>query len=100
MESRRDGVGIVQGRDAEIDRLGLVIDPHVKRRRALAAKAAMAETARLYGPHRIRPRNGHPIAGLDAGEGHGSAPEFSWQVRQWHQPASNGSLLSSKRTVP
>jgi len=28
------------------------------------------------------------------------APELSWQVRQWHQPASNGSLLSSKRTAP
>jgi len=27
-------------------------------------------------------------------------PLFSWQVRQWHQPASNGALCSSKRTVP
>ena len=23
------------------------------------------------------------------------APLFSWQVRQWHQPQSNGSLVSS-----
>jgi hypothetical protein len=23
------------------------------------------------------------------------APLLSWQVRQWHQPASNGALLSS-----
>jgi hypothetical protein len=23
------------------------------------------------------------------------APLFSWHVRQWHQPQSNGSLLSS-----
>jgi hypothetical protein len=27
-------------------------------------------------------------------------PLNSWQVRQWHQPASDGSLLSSYRTLP
>src|SRR5437868_6290612 len=28
------------------------------------------------------------------------APLLSWQVRQWHQPASNGAEASRKRTVP
>jgi hypothetical protein len=28
------------------------------------------------------------------------APLLSWQVRQWHQPASKGSLFNSKRTAP
>jgi hypothetical protein len=26
-------------------------------------------------------------------------PLLSWQVRQWHHPASDGSLFSSKRTL-
>jgi hypothetical protein len=35
------------------------------------------------------------VANTVAGE-----PLFSWQVRQWHQPASKGSLPRLKRTVP
>jgi hypothetical protein len=28
------------------------------------------------------------------------APLLSWQVRQWHQPASNGALANRKCTAP
>ena len=38
VEARRDRVGIVERRDAEIDRFGLVVDLHQERRSAFAAK--------------------------------------------------------------
>lgn len=54
VKAGRDAVRIVERGDAEVDRLGLVVDLHQEGRAALAAEAAAAEGARLERPDLVR----------------------------------------------
>ena len=70
MESRRYGVGIVQGGNAEIDRFRLMIDLHQERRSTSAAKLAMTEAGRLKAPDVLLAGGPTEIAGGHAGKDH------------------------------
>ena len=93
MEAGRDRFRVVERRDAEIDRFGLMIDLHQERRSALAAESRGGRSstrARDLTLVRALVQTKSPsgtLAKTIAG-----APLLSWQVRQWHQPQSNGSL--------
>ena len=89
-------LGLVERRDAEIDRFGLVIDLHQEaacrtRRRNRGGRSSMRRTVRTLSAPLVQAKSpSGTLAKTMAG-----APLLSWQVRQWHQPQSNGSLSSS-----
>lgn len=56
---------------------------------------AVTEIAGLEALHLVRALREDQIACRDAREYIAGAPELSWHVRQWHQPASHGALFSS-----
>ena len=91
-----DRFRLVQRDDAEVDGFRLVVDLHQERRSAFAAELAVMPklddgTDFTLSPPLVQTR---PPSGTLAKTMPG-APLLSWQVRQWHQPQSNGSLLSS-----
>ena len=94
-------VRIVERDGAEVDGFRLVFDRHEQRRPALAAEGSLPEAARADAPDRIvAPEVATQSPRLMQANACAGAPLLNWQVRQWHQPQSNGSLLSSKRTAP
>jgi hypothetical protein len=58
VEARRRPLRLVEGRDREVDRLGLVVDLHQERGSAPAAEAAVAEAGDLNDRTLSAPRRG------------------------------------------
>jgi hypothetical protein len=95
VEARRDRLGLVQRGDGEIHRFRLVIDLHQEGGAARAAERRCPKledfTFRTSSALWVQARcPSGTLANAIAGE-----PLTSWQVRQWHQPQSNGSEASS-----
>ena len=96
VKAGRDCFGLVERDDAEIDGLRLMIDLHQERASRIRRKirggrsSTRARTAHLSAPLVQAKSPSATLAKTIAG-----APLLSWQVRQWHQPQSNGSLFSS-----
>ena len=70
MKSGSSCFSVVERRDAEIDRLGLMIDLHQKRRAAIAAEFAVTEARRGNGPHLLRPLDPDEIVDRNARKDH------------------------------
>src|SRR5438270_13376800 len=79
MEARRGRVRVVESRNAEIDRLRLVIHLHQEWRSAFAAEVTMAETGGGHRLHLLAALGPHEIAVGNACEDHprGAAAELA-----------------------
>src|SRR5947209_4709287 len=74
VEPRRDRARLIEGHNAEVRCIRLVVNLDVKRGTAFSTESTMAEAARLNGSHRALSCGDDPIAPADAGERHrGSA---------------------------
>ena len=70
METRRGRIGIVEGRNAEIDRFRLMINRHQEGRAARAAETAMTEVARFERLHLVLASCEDEVPDGQAREGH------------------------------
>ncbi len=70
VEFRHDCVGIVQGHDAEVERVWLMLDRHEQRGPAPRAERPRAEAAGADAADAIGARGGDPVAAHHAREGH------------------------------
>jgi hypothetical protein len=79
VELGRDRPGFIKRDDAEIERVGLMVDVDVERAPALTAKGSMSEAARFHRPDRRGSLGEGPIVVPDAGKGHrrGAAVELA-----------------------